>query len=135
MGNVCKSLVRWLLAFFLILQGQFHLSDRLLNIIFFFLKTFFVVLGRFYPPCAIIGTELPTSFYMARKTYVRAQKTSFKKFSVCKRCGTVWKYSDCLEYHGTIERAKLCTYEPPLGRRRARTRCNGLLLKTVELIH
>ena len=36
-------LVRWLLAFFLLLQAQFHLADRVLNLIFVFFKTFFVV--------------------------------------------------------------------------------------------
>ena len=38
-------LVRWLLAFFLLLQANFHIADRVLKYIFVFIKTFFLVLG------------------------------------------------------------------------------------------
>ena len=41
----CTSLMRWLLGFFLLLQIQFHLSDRVLNMVFRFLRTFLLYLG------------------------------------------------------------------------------------------
>ena len=81
-------LVRWLLAFFLLLQAQFHLADRVLNLIFVFLKTFFVVLGRLCAPCAVIGVKLPASLCKAQKTY-KFHNVGFHKFPVCKRCGGV----------------------------------------------
>lgn len=45
----------------------------------------------------------------------------------------MWKYSDCIEGHGDHQRAKLCSYVPPLSRGRRRRSCNAVLLKTVEL--
>ena len=70
-------LVRWMLAFFLLLQAQFHLADRVLSLIFYFLKVFFAVLGRLYAPCVVIGEKLPSSLYMAQKTYRKMQKACF----------------------------------------------------------
>ena len=71
-----QSLVRWLLAFFLLLQAQFHLTDRVVSKIFRFLKTFFVVLGRVSAPCAAIGSQLPQTFYLAQKGYKKKLKRS-----------------------------------------------------------
>ena len=129
-----QPLVRWLLAFFLLLQARFHLTDRVLNIIFRFLKTFFTVLGSVSAPCAAIRTKLPMTFYMAQKSYTKVQKgQNFHKYPVCKRCGTIWKYDDCIEGYGAHKKAKLCSHIPPLSRGRRRRECNGVLLKTVEL--
>ena len=123
-------LVRWLLAFFLLLQAQFHLADRVLNLIFVFLKTFFVVLGRLCAPCAVIGVKLPASLCKAQKTY-KFHNVGFHKFPVCKRCCAVWKYEDCIDGHGLHQKTRLCSYISPLSR--DRRVCNGILLKTVEL--
>ena len=128
-SNTSSSvLVRWLLTFFLRLQSQFYLADRVLGIIFAFLKAYFLVLGRLYAPCATIGQQLPLTVYMARKVCHRA---SFHILPVCKRCGTVWTYQDCIEEHGRNRRAKVCSHIDPLGRRK--NECSGVLLKTVEL--
>ena len=35
-----QPLVRWLLAFFLLLQAPFHLTDRVVKLVFWFLKPF-----------------------------------------------------------------------------------------------
>ena len=103
-------LVRWMLAFFLLLQAQFHLADRVLSLIFSFLKVFFAVLGRLYAPCVVIGEKLPSSLYMAQKTYRKMHKACFKKFPVCKHCGSIWKFEDCNEGSGLHQRPKLCSF-------------------------
>lgn len=124
-------LVRWLLTFFLLLQAKFYLEDRVLGVIFAFLKAYFLLLRRLYAPCVTIGQQLPSTVYMARKICHRVCNASFHILPVCKRCSTVWEYQDCIEKHGRNQRAKVCSNIAPLGRRRSE--CNGTLLKTVEL--
>ena len=68
---------------------------------------------------------------MAQKTYRKMHKACFKKFPVCKHCGSIWKFEDCIEGSGLHQRPKLCSYTNPF--RRDRQKCNGILLKTVEL--
>ena len=128
-----NSLVSWLLAFFLLLQARFHLSDQVLNIIFRFLKTFFIVLGYFSPPCACIGANLPGTFYLAQKSYIKGDEIVFHKYPVCKKCGTVYKFDDCIEGVGAYKKAKLCSHIPKLSIGSRRIECNAVLLKTVEL--
>ena len=129
-----RPLVTWLLTFFLQLQAQFHLTDGVLNMIFRFLKTLFVVLGRVSAPCAAIGALLPQTFYMAQRFYTGIQKgQGFRKYPVCRRCGTLWAYDDCFEGHGIYRKAKLCAHVPSFSRGHHRTRCNGILFKTVKL--
>ena len=70
---------------------------------------------------------------MARKKYTPPLKVCFKTFSVCKRCGSVWKLEDCIEGLGIHKKSKLCPYKSPFRRDHRRQRCNGVLLKTVEL--
>ena len=128
-----RSLVKWLLVFFLMLQAHFHLADRVVNFIFIFLKRFFIVLGHLYGPCAVLGVELPATLYKAKRAYKNSHdhNVCFCKFPVCKRCGTVWKYDDCFDGHGIYQKAKLCSYVSPFSR--DRQKCGGVLLKTVEL--
>ena len=63
------SLLQWLLGFFLLLQAQFSLSEKVINMIFRFLKMYFNVLGRIYAPCTKIAAQLPLTSLMARKFY------------------------------------------------------------------
>jgi len=89
-------------------------------------------MGRINAPSTVIATELPNSLYMAWKKYKTSLKVSFKTFPVCKR-GSVWKFEDCIERLGIHKKAKLCPYKSPFSRDHHRQRCNGVLLKTVEL--
>ena len=123
-------LTQWLLAFFLLLQANFRIADRVMNFIFAFMKIFFLVIGRAYAPCASVAVDLPASFYMAKKSYTGFQNVKFQKMPVCKQCGAVWDFSECIERQGVQTKPKLCT-TLLLGRRRQR--CRGILLKTVEL--
>ena len=83
-NTVPSIFTQWLLAFFLLLQAHFRLADRVMNFIFVFLKTFFLVLGRSYAPFASVGTDLPTTFYMAKKSYSGLCHIKFQKMPVCK---------------------------------------------------
>lgn len=127
------ALVKCLISFLLLIQARFHLTDKLLEKMLTFFKIFFTIMGRINAPSAVIGTKLPTSLYMARKMYRTPLKIDFKKFPVCKCCSSVWKFEDCIEGHGIHKKAKLCPYKSPFRRTHHRQRCNGVLLKTVEL--
>ena len=59
---------------FLLLQAQFHLTDRVVNMVFRFIKVLFIVLGRVSAPCAAIGAKLPQTFYMAQKSFTGIQR-------------------------------------------------------------
>lgn len=130
----CTAMVRWLLAFFLSLQTQYHVPDRVLNFVFRLMKIFFVVLGHLYTPCASIGETFPSTLYMAQKSYKQATQIRFHTYPVCQQCGTVWEYSDCIEGHGVYQKPKQCSYISPLQHGRFRSKCNGVLLKTVKLV-
>ena len=102
--------------------------------IFRFLKLYFTALGRIYAPCTNNAAQLPLTSFMARKYYTNKCKTIFQRFPVCKRCGTVWKYDDCIEGHSTRQTAKLCSHTSSFSKGHNRTHvCKGILLKTVEL--
>ena len=121
---------------FLLLQAQFSLSEKVINMIFGFLKLYFNVLGRIYAPCTNIAAQLPLKSFMARKCYTGKHlcKVTFQRFPVCKRCGTVWNYDDCIEGHSIRQTAKLCSYTSRFSRGHYLTQeCKGILLKTVEL--
>ena len=126
-----KALVRWLLVFFLLLHVKFHLSDHLLKVILQFLKIFFTVLGRLHTSYSAIGHELAATYYSAQRCYTAAQKFHIVTYPVCKRCGSVWKFNDCIDGYGINRKAKLCPFSDPLNRRHHQ--CNAVLLKTVEL--
>ena len=127
-----SSLIKWLIGFLLLLQARFHMSQSVMDAIFHFMKTFFVVLSRLCPSSAPLSHQFPKTLYTAKKEYVSG-KGRFIKSPVCKKCGKVWKYNDCFEGHGSNRKAKLCSYVSPFGRRSRRAECNGVLLKTVEL--
>ena len=52
-------------------------------------------------------------------------------FPVCKKCGRVWKYKDCIAGYGRNQKAKLCPRIDPLDHRKRE--CKAILVKTVEL--
>ena len=76
-------LTQW---FFLLIQANFRIADRVMNFIFAFMKIFLVI-GRAYAPCASVAVDLPASFYMDKKSYTGFQNVKFQKMPVCKQCG------------------------------------------------
>lgn len=128
-----QSLVKWLIGFFLLLQAQFSISQRIIDLIFRFLKVYFIVLGRLYAPCAKFASLLPMTSFMARKMYTKKEAMQLKIYAVCKLCGTVRKVKECTEGLSTNKRAKLCFHRSPYSRGSHVETCGGDLLKTVEL--
>lgn len=85
-------------------------------------------------PCKDIATQLPLTSYMARKWYTKKDKSNFERFPVCKQCGTVWKYEDCIVGHSIRQSAKLCSHTSPFSKGHNRKQeCKGILLKSIEL--
>ena len=80
--GVPLSLLQWLLGFFLLLQAQFSLSEKVINMIFRFLKLYFNVLGCIYAPCTNIAAQLPLTSFMTRKCYTGKHlcKATFQRF-------------------------------------------------------
>ena len=118
-SKFCELLKEWFIAFFLLLQAQCHVPDRVMDTIFKLMKTFFTVLGRISAPCALIGRLLPASFYLAQKFFIvhMPKLPRFTKYPVCKACGYVWNYDDCFEGYGAHKKPKLCSNTPPFRKR------------------
>ena len=68
-----------------------------MNFIFAFMKTFFLVIGRLYAP---VPVDLPQTFYIAKMSYTGLKHTKFQRMPVCKRCGAVRNFSQCIERQG-----------------------------------
>ena len=49
-----------------------------------------LVLGQSYAPVASVGTDLPSTFYMDKKSYSGLWHTKVQKMPVRKHCGAVW---------------------------------------------
>lgn len=112
-SKLCISLKDWILAFFLLLQARFHVPNRIMDAIFKFLKTMFILIGHVSSVCALIGKALPGSCYHAQKLYTKAMQTPrFTKYTVCKKCGFVWSLEECFEGYGAYKKPKLCSNIP-----------------------
>ena len=126
-----KALVAWIVGFFLLLHAKFHIRNFVLQIVFRFLKVFFVVMGRVYTSCGNIGNIFPASLYRAQREYFIDSK-AFKTYCVCKRCHTIRSLQESIEGVSTNRKAMHCCHIPFAAGRHNR-KCGGVLLKTVEL--
>lgn len=84
-----------------------------------FLSIVFKVLGRISPQLSDIYQHFPRTLYELRKI-LGTSSNSFVRYVSCKKCSSVYKYSECVE---------------KIGSRVSRhaSSCNGTLLKRVEL--
>lgn len=108
-----------------------HITDKVLDVIFRFLKSFFSVLGQLtnINLCTEIGAAFPKTFYRAKSLYFGKSYCTFHKYPVCKCCGTVGLYDEyCVR-----NVPKVCEHIPKLGRGQVRHCCNSVLFKTVEI--
>ena len=111
----------WLVTFILLLQGKYHLTNQVVNLLFKFLKLFLGILWRFSSFCQ----NFPPTLYKANKQHVHAD---FVGYVVCKRCHAIYFLKNCIEGSGVNKISKNCSCNP-FGQQR----CGGLLLKSVEL--
>ena len=126
-----KALVSWIVTFFLLLQARYHIRNFVVQIIFSFLKVFVVVLGRVYHSCSRFGKLFPATLYQA-KTKSGINQKKFKMYCVCKHCHKIWSLQACIQRVGRHKRA-LCCPHVPFSTGRHNRKCDGPLLKTVEL--
>jgi hypothetical protein len=99
------ALVRLLTFFLLKLQGVFHLSNSALTLLFGFLSTLFVVLGRFSDLCKEIAKAFPRSLLSAQNNHSRRFK--FQRYVVCRKCHRLSYFKDSVEGSGSNQRTKL----------------------------
>lgn len=88
------------------MQSRFYLTDTVLDIIFRFLKVFFVVLARIHKDLDDIAKLIPPTFYVARKKYKENEKV--RHYVACKRCHSLYYLSECLEGHGQHQKPIVC---------------------------
>ena len=79
-----KILVRWISLFLLTLQGVFHLPNTALSLLFGFLSTLFVILGRFSDLCKEIAKVFPRSLFLAQRN--QSHRFKFQKYVACRKC-------------------------------------------------
>lgn len=122
-NNKYKALLQWLLIFILGFQAFHHLTDHAIEGLFKFLKVFLGVLGSLCSTCAEIGRAFPSTLSKTRKL-LGCVNLSMSLVSVA-----IHSLTDCIEKVGSRQAAKPCPCVP-FGKH---SRCNAILLKTVEL--
>lgn len=129
-GYLCA----WLIAFIINLKSIHTLTDTALECILKFFYIFLSLLGKFAPICASIARKFPKSAHYLYKYHV--VKTLFQKLVVCGKCHSTYHLKDCIEGHGTNQRAKSCSYIEFINHPQMRMRkpCGFQLLKVVEFI-
>lgn len=124
-----RTLVQWLISFFLLLQLRYHLTDKVLNLVFGFLKVLLTVLGV----CTCLfyhWTSIPPTLYQASKgNSINTEK--FTQFVVCKQCYTIHHIRDCIDGYSAYQTSKTCHW--PFRSHITPLKWGGILPKTVEM--
>jgi len=102
-----QSMVKWLIGFFLLLQAQFSISQRIIDLIFRFLKVYFTVLGRLYTPCANLASQLPMTSFMAHKMFTKKWQWNFRLMLYVKFVELCAKLMNALK---TLQQTKELSY-------------------------
>ena len=126
-----NALVGWLVRFLFLLQARFHITDRVTNHLFQFMKVFLAVLGRLYSACSGLRKLFPATLYQAQKKYHNLHLMKFSRYVVCKRCHRIYHLSECIDGRGSNQHGKTCSHR--LFRSSRSRICGEVLVKTVEL--
>lgn len=126
-----RALSTWVLHFLMFMQASFHLSDNVVSYFIRFFHVFFLVLGRFCGVSAEIAQCFPSSLHRAK---LFENRVDFRRYVVCKKCHSVYLFSDCVEGFRGARRSKVCSFQrfPLHPHERLRTPCGAILLKSVE---
>ena len=122
-----KSLATWLTIILLLLQVRFHLTTKLVSVLFRLFKVFLQVIGKFCSFCAGIALFFPGTYYQALQQY-NLKKDNFKKYVVCRACHQVYLPEECVDGRGILKKSKRCQYKGL-----EKQLCGTVLLKSVEL--
>jgi len=127
-----KILSQWYMRFILILQSKFHLPDKCIDFLLKFLYAFLSIIGNFSPMVKKIAQQLPPTLHIMKKKLGLPNK--FMKYTVCRKCLSIYSYKECLNRVSPTTSSKRCTYVPYPEHPHPRKRqpCNAALLKPVE---
>ena len=127
-----EILSKWFMRFILIFQGKFYLPDKSIDFLLKFLYAFFSVIGNFSPIIKTLVQELPRTLHALKKKV--GLSNEFRKYTVCRKCLSIYKDRECLNRASPILSSKQCTYiaypNHPYPRRCLP--CDATLLKPVE---
>lgn len=131
LGAAAPPLVLWIVHFLAILYRKCSLTKTALALLLQFLKIFFTVLCQISPLLNGLAQHFPCSIHEMEKLLGTRKETEFIRYVVCGKCHNVYKYEDCIEGQGSMQVPQICKYRSSNQGRR----CNGALLKRVELMN
>ena len=128
--SVSKSLCTWIVLFLSHFQVIFYIPDRAMDVLLKFMSAFLFVMGSLSTVCCEVAKYFPQSLYRL-KTYTGVHRLISKKYVVCRKCSSVYRYEECVSGHSS----KVCSHRkfPNHPHRRHRQQCGTVLLKSVEL--
>ena len=127
-----QVLARWVLRLLMVMQASFKLPDTAIQYFLRFFGAIFTIIGNTSEIARDICTNLPRSMYKARKAI---GEVIFQRFVVCRKCLSLYTFSESIESSGTIKKSKHCSFcrFPSHPHTSMRLPCGTLLLKSVEL--
>ena len=115
------------------MQASFKIPDTVIHHFLRFFAAIFTILSKSSEIVRDVCLNLPSTIYKAKKT---VGELVFTRYVVCKKCLSLYKYSECIERAtGGVKTSKRCSFcrFPLHPHRNMRLPCQSLLLKTVEL--
>ena len=129
------KIMRVYIAFLLIFQTIFRVSDHAMDILFALFSSFINVLGKFlHIPVLVQDVKLPTNTRQARA--YSGGRSSFNQYSCCVKCHSIYPKEECMKKDSKgVCSSVLCSYipfpnHPHSTKRKA---CNTPLMKIVRL--
>ena len=99
-----KSLATWLTIILLLLQVRFHLTTKLVSVLFRLFKVFLQVIGKFCSFCAGIALFFPGTYYQALQQY-NLKKDNYKKYVICRACHQVYLPEECVDGRSFLKKS------------------------------
>lgn len=133
-NDASRSLVRFLLIFTLLWSSFYGITYNAMECFIRFLHYFFVQLSKVYPALSSMVSMLPKSLYLVRKHFL-LHTDNFKKYVVCQKCSSLYRFDDCYERRGGHFVLKTCSYIafPKHPHKKRRKPCGHKLLQKVTL--
>ena len=127
-----RALSNWILRFFMVMQAAFRLPDVVIGYFLQFFVVLFHIIGRYCKIGKVIAECLPRSVYKAKQVL---GEVKFQCYVVCRKCFSIYQFSQCIETSGIHRKSKQCSFRrfPFHPQLRMRSPCGTLLLKSVEL--
>ena len=107
-NDLAKRILLGILTFITSFQLSFHASERAMSALLLFLKTFITYLANIinHPTLVELQQIFPVTMAKARKLIGMSTNDGVIVFSVCPKCNTLYKSSDCILWEGSKEEPK-----------------------------